>query len=165
MLGVLHDGTVRKRTYRIGTKNKNFANIIARGIKNLGKSAWIYKEGKDRNYWIVEFSKSLLSKAKIKSKQDKIDFIKGFFDAEGGIARSPKVRFYLYFCQKNKYILQKIKEYLSDFGIATGQIHNPSKRVDPDYWRFYISNKSYADFAKIIGSNHPEKFPILRMKI
>lgn len=165
LLGVLHDATVRKTTYRVATKSRNFAEILKHGVKNLGSGAWIYKEGKTRNLWIVEFSKSLLKDLRIISKQDKIDYIKGFFDAEGGMAKSPRVRFYLYFCQKNKRVLIRIKEYLAYLGIKSGVIHNPSKKVDPDYWRFFVSAKSYKDFARIIGSSYPEKLSILRMKI
>ena len=165
LLGVLHDATERKTTYRIATKSKEFASILKKGIDTLGRKAWIYKEGKLRNLWIVEFSKSLLRKVKTKSRQEKIDFVRGFFDAEGGIAKSPEVRFYLYFCQKDRKILVQIKEYLSSFGIESGVIHNPSKKVDPNYWRFFISSKSYLDFIKIIGSDHPEKLSLMRMKI
>ena len=165
VLGVLHDATVRKNTYRIATKSKSFAEILKQGIKNLGSRSWIYHEGKDRNLWIVEFSKSLLKNVKVTSRLNKIDFTRGFFDAEGGIARDPKVRFYLYFCQKNKEVLLDIKRYLSELGIKSGGVHNPSWRVDPNYWRFYISKVSYRDFANLISSNHPEKFKLLRMKI
>ena len=165
LLGVLHDATVRKNTYRIATQNYKFSLMLKQGILDLGRKAWIYKEGRNRNLWIVEFSKSLLNETKIISKQEKRDFIRGFFDAEGGIAKSPKVRFYIYFCQKDLKVLQDIKRYLSTFGIKTGRIHNPSKMVDPDYWRFYVSSNSYRDFAIKIGSNHPEKQLLLRMKI
>jgi len=56
---------------------------------------------------------------------------------------------------------------LVSFGIHCGKVHNPSHRIDPDYWRFFISRKSHNDFAKIIGSWHPRKEKILeiRMKI
>ena len=165
LLGVLRDSTSRKTTYRITSKSKLFCLCIKSGIGKLGAKSWIYKEGKKRNLWIIEFSKSLLNSIKIKSKNDKIDFIRGYFDAEGGIARSPKVRFYIYFCQKDKSDLESVKEYLNDLGIFSGRIHNPSKRIDPNYWRFYIRAKSYRDFANLIGSNHPEKQEILRMKI
>ena len=165
LLGVLRDSTSRKTTYRIASKSKLFCLCIKSGIGKLGAKSWIYKEGKKRNLWIIEFSKSLLNSIKIKSKNDKIDFIRGYFDAEGGIARSPKVRFYIYFCQKDKSDLESVKEYLNDLGIFSGRIHNPSKRIDPNYWRFYIRAKSYRDFANLIGSNHPEKQEILRMKI
>ena len=75
LLGVLHDATVRKTTYRVATKSREFAEIIKQGINTLGRNAWIYKEGKSRNLWIVEFSKSLLKKMRIISKQNKLDFI------------------------------------------------------------------------------------------
>jgi intein-encoded DNA endonuclease-like protein len=165
LLGLLHDATERKTTFRISTKSKIFAEIIQKGIKILGPSAWIYKEGKDRNLWIVEFSKSLLKNVQVSDKQGKIDYIRGFFDAEGGIAKSDKVRFYLYFCQKDRNDLLQVKKYLDFLGIKSGIIHNPSKKVDPDYWRFFVSSKSYIDFARIISSNHPEKLEILRKKI
>lgn len=165
LLGVLHDATVRKSTYRIATKSRDFAEVLKSGIKILGRKAWIYKEGKSRSLWIVEFSKTLLKGIEVKSSQDRKDFVRGFFDAEGGIARDPKVRFYLYFCQKDKKVLMKIKRYLSDLGIESGLIHNPSKRVDPDYWRFFVRVNSYKRFARMIGSSHPEKFVILQMKI
>jgi hypothetical protein len=165
LLGVLHDSTVRKTTYRVATKSYEFALILKDAILNLESGAWIYKEGKNRNLWIVEFSKKLLNQVEIVSKQDKIDYIRGYFDAEGGMAKNPKVRFYLYFCQKSKFSLNEVKKYLSEFGIESGVIHNPSKKVDSEYWRFFIRARSYKDFARIISSNHPDKIAILRMKI
>ena len=165
LLGVLHDATVRKTTYRIATKSYDFACVLREGIKTFGKSAWIYKEGKSRNLWIVEFSKSILKDTLIKFKKDRVDYVRGFFDAEGGIAKEPSVRFYLYLCQKNKEKLLEVKKFLEELGIKTGVIHNPSKRVDPDYWRFYVRSRSYRDFPEVIGSLHPEKLKLLRMKI
>ncbi len=165
LLGMLHDATERKNTYRIATKNSNFAKIIREGILKLGSKAWIYKEGKSRNLWIVEFSKILLKEFIIKSKQNKIDYIRGYFDAEGGISQTSKVRFYIYFCQKDKIDLEEVKKYLLELGISCGVIHNPSKKVDPNYWRFFVSSKSYKDFARIISSDHPEKIKLLEMKI
>ena len=171
LLGMLHDATERKNTYRIATKNFNFARIIREGILKLGSKAWIYKEGKNRNLWIVEFSKILLKEFKVKSKQDltlrdKKDYVRGYFDAEGGISQSSNVRFYIYFCQKDKIDLEEVKKYLLELGISCGVIHNPSKKVDPNYWRFFVSSKSYRDFARIISSDHPDKRSLLlRSKI
>jgi len=61
LLGVLHDGTVRKKTYRIGAKDQEYIEFLLKGIKNLGQNAWMYKEGKSRKFYIVEFSKSFLN--------------------------------------------------------------------------------------------------------
>ena len=161
LLGVLHDSTERKTTYRISQKGESFVKFIARGIRNLGRKAWIYQEGKNRNVYIVEFSKSLLKGFKVKTQQDKIDYIRGYFDSEGGIAKSKKVRYYLYFCQKDKKDLEKVKAYLKELGINCGVIHNPSKKVDKDYWRFYVLTNSWKDFALKVGSWHPEKVKYL----
>lgn len=164
LLGVLHDATVRKNTYRIASKSLNYCKFLKKGINKLNSGAWIYKEGKNRNLWIVEFPKSTLKGVKIKSKQDKINYIRGYFDTEGGIAKSPSVRYYLYFAQKDRGDLQELKTYLSELGISCGKIHNPSSKIDPNYWRFYIRAKSYNDFAKMIGSSHSEKRTFIRMK-
>lgn len=165
LLGLLHDATENKTTYRIATKSKDFSDFLVREIKNLGMSAWNYKEGKNRNLWITEFSKTLLREVIVVSKQNKIDYIRGYFDAEGGISRHSSVRFYIYFCQKDKDDLLEVKRYLEEIGISCGVIHNPSIKVDPNYWRFFVRAKSYSKFAKIISSSHPEKITFLRMKI
>mgnify|MGYP001558225329 FL=1 len=165
LLGLLHDATERKTTFRIAQKNKTYLDFIKSELEILGAKSWIYKEGKDRNVWILEFSKKFLNNTQIVSIQDKIDYLCGYFDAEGGIAKSSKVRFYLYYCQKNFDELVQLKNYLEELKISCGVIHNPSRKHDPNFWRFYIAAKSYAKFATIIGSKHPDKSEILRMKI
>lgn len=165
ILGLLHDATVRKTTFRVATKSKKFADFIKSQIALLGGRAWIYREGKTRNLWIVEFSKSFLNEVSIETELDKINYIRGYFDTEGGISMSPKVRYYLYFCQKNKSDLIQAKNYLEELNISCGVIHNPSRMIDPNYWRFFISVKSYEEFARKIGSDHPDKQVYLRMKI
>ena len=165
LLGALHDGTVRKLTYRIVQKDQEYIKFLVKEINNLGQRAWMYKEGKTRNLYVVEFSRNLLKDFVIESNQDKIDYIRGYFDAEGGVSRDPKVRYYLYFAQKNLQDLEQVKELLEEFGIQCGYVHNPSKKVDPNYWRFFIRIQSYGEFAKLIGSWHPIKSRFLRMKI
>jgi hypothetical protein len=164
LLGVLHDSTRRKTTFRIATKSHEFAVLLREGICLMGNMAWIYKEGKSRSVWIVEFSQSLLDKFKLKTQKDKIDYLKGYFDAEGGVSKTKTVRYYLYFCLKDYEDLFQVKKYLTEFGIESGVMHNPSRVVDPNYWRFFIRANSYERFAQVIGSNHPDKFRYLRMK-
>jgi len=165
LLGALHDGTVRKLTYRIVQKDQEYMEFLVKEIKNSGSNAWMYKEGKTRNLYVAEFSKNLLKNFTVQSEQDKIDYIRGYFDAEGGVSRDPKVRYYLYFAQKNLKDLKQVKDWLEKLGIKCGSIHNPSKKVDPNYWRFFIGVKSYERFAQLIGSWHPIKVKFLRMKI
>lgn len=99
------------------------------------------------------------------SEPDKINYVRGYFDSEGGIARSAKVRYYIYFAQKNFYDLEQVRGYLEDLGISCGVIHNPSKKADPDYFRFFVRAKSYLDFTNKVGSYHPDKEKYLRVKI
>lgn len=165
LLGSLHDSTKTKYTYRICQKSLAYIEFIARGVKNLDAKSWIYKEGKDRNLYVAEFSKNLLNDFRITSLNDKIDYIRGYFDAEGGIPRNPKSRYYIYFAQKNLEDLNTLRSYLIDLGLECGKIHNPSVKVDPFYFRFYVLRKSLAKFGSVIGSFHPEKRACLRMKI
>lgn len=165
LLGALHDGTTRKVTYRIVQKEREYIEFLTKGIQTLGSKAWMYQEGKSRHLYVVEFSRNLLKDFSLSSQEDKLDYIRGYFDAEGGISRNPQVRYYIYFAQKNLDDLKQIKEYLNEFGIESGVIHNPSKSVDPFYWRFFIRVTSYEKFAQLIGSWHPVKSCYLRMKI
>lgn len=163
LLGMLHDGTKRKTTYRIAQKGTAFAKMLVTGIKRLGARAWSYQEGKDRDVYITEFSQILLHDIAIKTNQDKIDYVRGYFDAEGGIAKSRLVRFYIYFAQKNLLDLNQVKNILEEFDIHTGVIHNPSKSKDPKYWRFFVKADSYDRFIKTIGSSHPGKYKYFRL--
>jgi len=75
----------------------------------------------------------------------------------GGVSHDSRVRFYLQFAEKNKYRLEKVRNLLNDLGIPCGVIHNPSRRIDPDYWRFYVRARAYEKFVRQIGSWHPRK--------
>ncbi|HEV2339833.1 MAG TPA: LAGLIDADG family homing endonuclease [Patescibacteria group bacterium] len=165
ILGALHDGTIRKLTYRIVQKDQAYIEFLAKGIQSLGRNAWIYKEGKTRQLYVVEFSRSFLKDYSINNLDEKIDYIRGYFDAEGGISRVSSVRYYIYFAQKNLKDLEQVRQFLTEFNIQCGKMHNPSRKADPDYWRFFIRKQSYEKFAQIIGSWHPIKSQFLRMKI
>ena len=165
IVGILHDATERHTTLRVSQKSLECVEMVANGIRSLGGNAWTYKEGSNRSVYIVEFSKSFLKEFEIVSERDKIDYIRGYFDADGGVAKSSKVRFYIYFAQKDYSDLEQVRNYLKEIRIDCGVIHNPSKRIDPYYWRFFVKAKSYVDFVQKIGSLHPEKAKYLWMKI
>ena len=103
----------------------------------------------------------------LESRDERIAYIRGFFDAEGGVPHKTSARFYIQFVQKNRPKTEMIVRTLGTFGIKIGLIHNPSVRVDPEYWRVFVSTCSHRIFAEQIGSYHPIKGPILkkRMKI
>ncbi len=72
-----------------------------------------------------------------------IEYARGYFDAEGGLPASTTSEPYIYFAQRNREDLEELRDILVRLGIACGRIHNPSRRADPRYWRFYVSRKSH----------------------
>lgn len=101
----------------------------------------------------------------LKSNQEKISYIRRFFDVEEGIPRNKYARFYIQLTQNDKEKLKKLKKILSDLGIKTGKIHNPSQSVDPDYWRMYILADSQKKFLTKIGTWHPRKIKALKKRM
>src|SRR4030042_2929584 len=138
LLGTLHDGTFSSnRRFRISQNGTDWLRILQRIFKKLGYNSWIYKEGKNRKVYILETLAGFLdfnfNPLKLRNKGDKIAYLRGFFDAEGGIPRNEKARFYIQLVQNDRRKLEKLKILLNGLGIKTGKIHNPSKKVDPYY--------------------------------
>ena len=165
-LGALHDGTFSSnKRFRISQKGKGWLKILKRLLEEINYSSWIYKEGKDRDVYVLEtlapFLNFNFNPETLRNKNEMKSYIRGFFDAEGGIPRFKKDRFYIQLTQNDKEKLKKIKNILSNLGIRTGKIHNPSKKVAPEYWRMYVLTKSQKDFVRKIGSLHPKKINTL----
>jgi hypothetical protein len=92
-------------------------------------------------------------------------YVRGYFDAEGGVPRSSGARMYIQFVQKDRADLGTCRELLMQVGVSCGRIHNPSVRVDPDYWRFYVPVGSHTAFVTAVGSWHPRKRRILEVRV
>lgn len=169
ILGALHDATYSKKhgTYRFSQYSKEWLQIVQNIISKLGRKSWIYREGKDRFVWVLETSMKIDENEKPINNYGKIAYIRGYFDAEGGMQKNNSDFLYFQFSQKDKADLTEINHWLNDVGIKCGKIHNPSKRVDENYWRFFISRSSHKIFMQIVGSWHPRKMNQieLRMKI
>jgi len=101
----------------------------------------------------------------LRSDRERIAYVRGYFDAEGGVPHSRRAPFYIQICQKDRVELQKVRAMLEAMGIHCGTIHNPSKTVDPGYWRFYVRCRSHRDFAHRISSWHPGKKRRLRERM
>ena len=158
VLGAMHDGTSRPRTFRISQREEAYVLFLRDLVQRLGGKAWTYREGARRNLYVVEFSRSFLEGHSIRSRREKIDYVRGYFDADGSIGYAkPPNEMYVYFCQKSVSDLEEVRRYLTLLGIESGRIHNPSWRVDPDYWRFYVRRRALPVFARLIGSWHPRK--------
>jgi intein-encoded DNA endonuclease-like protein len=165
MLGALHDATEREYTYRLAQKEKDYVESVAEIVRRLGFKSWTYREGKTRNLYVAEFSKKAVEGARITTEQDKIDYVRGYFDSEGSVPEKRETRFYIYFAQNDKEDLEQVRTFLIGLGISCGALHVPSKRK-PTYLRFYVSASSHRKFAELIGSWHPRKNQLLgRMMI
>lgn len=169
--GAIHDATLNKgKRVRFAQKEVLWLEKLKRLLTFCGYNSWIYKEGKNRNVYVLEtLCKELsfnVNPTLLVTPEEKAAYLRGFFDAEGGIPRK-RGRFYIQLVQKNYEKIAAIKKTLLDLGIASGRIHNPSKRVDPDYWRIFIPVSHHKLFAGRISSWHPIKAKIFkeRMKI
>ena len=171
--GILGDATYSKihKTHRVSQANREWLEKVKDLLSSIGDKSWIYKEGKSRNVYVLETTSKELSldfdPMKLQSDAERMAYVRGYFDAEGGTAHDEKVRFYLQFAENNKNRLEKVKNLLEELEINCGRVHCPSQKVDANYWRFYVKANSYDKFIKDVGSWHPRKQKIFsnRMKI
>ncbi len=167
LLGAAHDGTFNEthRTLRISQADIRWLHVLRGLFLKLGSRSWIYREGK-RNVWVVETT-CLLEESDLSDPRESAAYARGYFDADGGVPRDPEARFYVQLVQKDLPDLERVRMILESLGVRCGRIHNPSIRVDPDYWRFYVLSASHEDFIRRVGSWHPRKRQVLeaRMKI
>jgi len=171
--GALGDATYNKlhKSWRYTQSDRRWLLKLKALLKQIGYNSWIYKEGRCRQVHALETTAKFLSsgikQSDLLTQTEKIAFVRGFFDAEGGVPRNLQDRFYVQFSQKRLGELSKVHRILENIGIRCGKIHNPSRKVDPNYWRFFVRAQSYQCYIKMIGSWHPRKASILlsRMKI
>jgi hypothetical protein len=100
----------------------------------------------------------------LKTIDERNAFVRGYFDAAGGVPRDPSARFYIQMVQKDREDLELVHRFLAQLDILSGRIHNPSARVDPAYWRFYVLARSHEDFIKRVSSWHPRKRMLLDLR-
>ena len=113
------------------------------------------------SFWVLETSARFLridyDASPLVGSREGLDYVRGYFDADGGMPTSSTARLYLQFSQKNRASLEKVVAVLESWDITCGRVHNPSRHVDPDYWRVYVRSASHERFLKLVGSWHPRK--------
>ncbi len=167
--GALHDATFSSnKRYRFSQKGTDWLKVLQKLLSQIGYRSWIYQEGKTRSVFVLETLAKFLDfkfdPMKLDSAEEKSGYIRGFFDAEGSIPRQ-KGRFYIQLTQKDKIKIAKLKKILHSLGLKVGKIHNPSEKVDPEYWRIYILAESHRKFLQEIGSWHPRKAKIIKSRL
>lgn len=162
LVGAFRDGTFNRlhNTVRIAQGWLRALRVL---FRKLGSKSWIYREGA-RNVWVIETTCRLRHESRIISLRGQSAFVRGYFDAEGGVPTRSADRFYIQIAQKNREDLEQVREILANLEIRCGKLHNPSTRVDPDYWRFYVLTGSHRDFIRRVGSWHPRKRALLEAR-
>ncbi len=164
LFGATHDATIseRHRTVRFGQADIRWLYVLKLLFGKLKQKSWIYREGKQRTFWVLETSSRWLSHREgFHTTEQKLAYARGYFDAEGGIPQKSQARFYIQLVQKNRAAISELRNLLESVGICCGKLHNPSSKVDPDLWRFYVLASSHHDFAERVGSWHPKKRVLL----
>ncbi|MBI5140243.1 MAG: LAGLIDADG family homing endonuclease [Candidatus Vogelbacteria bacterium] len=167
--GAMHDASLNKGTrIRFTQKNRGWLVILQELLAKIGSKSWIYQEGKQRNVYALETVTKELSftfqASNIRGSKCMKAYIRGFFDAEGGIPHT-RDRFYIQLVQKNWKKVEELKRMLEHLGIGSGKIHNPSKKIDPNYWRLFIASADHKKFATEINSLHPVKRKIFKERM
>ncbi len=167
--GALHDASLnKKRRYRFTQKGTEWLSLLKGLFTRLGYKSWIYREGKRQVYTLETLAQFLdfrFDPLTLATAEEQASYIRGFFDAEGGVPHGTQAKFYIQLVQKDQEKIEKIVQMLEALGISCGKIHNPSARVDPDYWRVFVGTRSHKNFAKMIGSSHPLKAKIFQARM
>ena len=111
--GAMHDASLnKKKRIRFGQKYPQWLHLLEDLLISVGVHSWMYKEGKNRDYYILEtVCKNLdfsFDPRTLVTKGEKIAYIRGFFDAEGGIPQN-NGKFYIQLVQKNLRKINKIQ--------------------------------------------------------
>ncbi len=117
------------------------------------------------SYWKIKvYSKELYSqlldrwvKVRTSPPVDRdliVKFIRGFFDAEGTIARQDKRRVYIRMAQKDRALLEAVKAMLAVLGISTTEVFRSDRYGT---YALQISSGDVRKFVEIVGTDHPLK--------
>jgi len=156
------------KTTRFGQSEREWLETIAGILDRLGFRSWIYREGRSRNFWVLETSAPFLREPldfSNASESMTFSYARGYFDADGGMPRVASARLYFQFVQKDRVDLNLLRDLLVSVGMGCGALHNPSRQADPNYWRFFISARSHIDFMKRVGSWHPVKASLMAKRL
>jgi hypothetical protein len=87
--------------------------VLQQILKRLGSRSWIYREGRNRKFWVLETTAPFLSLSfdarQLVGSPEGLDYVRGyFFDADGGMPRHPSRRLYFQFAQKNRASLEAV---------------------------------------------------------
>ena len=179
LLGALRDSTIdirKGKNYEIKIAQKEsewlsvLQGIFLRHFNNAGRITQHSKDakilritGKETTYKILEISQMKVPQVtwktpKIIQEQKnsvQLQYLRGFFDAEGGLPRNPETakQKYISFSQKNKESLQFLRALLINNGFRPTNL-----TICGGVWEFRLTRKNdMANFSIKVGSLHKDK--------
>jgi hypothetical protein len=163
--GAKGDATFNRfhNTLRFAQADQRWLFLLKVVLDRLDSKSWMYQEGR-RRVWVLETTYKDRVHIPLPSEAERLAFVRGYFDAEGGVPRHLGDRFYIQLVQKDKAGLEYVRTSLEELGIRCGRLHNPSVAKDPHYWRFYVKTCSHHRFCNRVASWHPRKRAILRVR-
>jgi hypothetical protein len=166
LAGASRDGSYSRthRTLRITQRDRRWLVVLQTLLELVGSRGWIYREGA-RDIWTIETVFHPSDPGERAAPPIQRAYVRGYFDAEGGIPREASSRFYIQLTQKDKADLMSLRHRLVEMGIRCGKLHNPSMRVDPHYFRFYVLSGSHTAFMRGVNSWHPAKRALLTERL
>ena len=166
LCGAMRDGTRSRlhNTMRISQSSEDWRFVLKSVLTGLDAASWIYREG-SRDMHVIESTYVAERFPSMETQGEVLAFLRGYFDAEGGIPKNPRARLYVQMCQKDLEDLTIVRNLVSGLGIDCGVLHNPSREVDPHYWRFFVRAHSLFDFFESVSSWHPRKRSLIQQRL
>jgi hypothetical protein len=88
-------------TFRYSQADRRWLVVLGLVLSKLHSRAWIYREGR-RRAWVLETVYCNAPEPCLGNAEERTAFVRGYFDAEGGIPRDKTGRFYIQFVQKTQ---------------------------------------------------------------
>jgi len=161
--GALRDGTYSAlhNTHRFCQSREDWLDVLGMALSMLGHRSWKYREGRKRALWVLETTAKFLDldfdPTPLIGTPNGLLYVRGYFDADGGMPKDAGARMYVQLCQKNKASIEMVATILGSWKVECGRVHNPSVRADPNYSRVFVRSRSHESFMRLVGSWHPAK--------
>jgi hypothetical protein len=116
--GAKRDATFNRlhNTVRFSQADQRWLWVLKLILRNLGSNSWVYREGR-RRVWVLETTYQNRVSSPLPSAIEEAEFVRGYFDAEGGVPRRLNDRFYIQLVQKNRLDLNRVRDSIRRQGI------------------------------------------------
>ena len=160
---VLGDGDLyyrrSKNEYRIriSDSSREFLEMISIFVeKLLGINVRIYRHSKYKCFILVIYNKELyhriVKRIEKNLREPTIAFIRGLFDAEGGVNKSVNKVIRIHFTNKDRRIINIVSKTLEELGVK----HYITKAGNNKYKIFICNKRNTLKFLYLVKTLHPK---------